>query len=100
MAQTVAYQRARVLEADGAIAGSSRQHQDHDIGGSLTEGDNALSEGSGDLIQPENQLGIYPVGVHPWDEHLNDEQRVAERFGLWFRQLMETDSGKEITISK
>lgn len=29
MAQTVAYQRARVLEADGAIAGSSRQHQDY-----------------------------------------------------------------------
>lgn len=98
MAHTVAYQRARGLEADGAIAGSSHQHQDRDIGRPLTGSDNALSRSSDDLIQPENQLGVYPV--HPWDERLNDEQRAAERFGLWFRQLMETDSGKEITISQ
>lgn len=83
------------------MAGPSRhyQQQNHDAGRPGTGDNNALSASEDSLIQPENQLGIYPMDVHPWDERLNDEQRAANRFGLWFQHLMESDSGKDNYIS-
>lgn len=100
MIKTAVCRQARDLEADGAIAGPSnhQRQQDRDIDRSVATGDNALSESEDDSVQPENQLGAYPWGVQPWDDRLNDEQRAAGRFGLWFRQLMESDSGKKITV--
>ncbi|XP_043285506.1 uncharacterized protein [Venturia canescens] len=74
------YRQATANDDDGAIAGSSYHHH---------------RQQEDDLVQPENQLGVYPMDAQQEEEEerLNEERLEARRFGLWFQELMECDSG-------
>ncbi|XP_043284948.1 uncharacterized protein [Venturia canescens] len=78
------YRQARANDDDGAIAGPSYHHH---------------RQQEDDIVQPENQLGVYPMDaqqeeeeVEEEEERLNEERLEARRFALWFQELMECDS--------
>ncbi|XP_043276064.1 uncharacterized protein [Venturia canescens] len=81
------YRHTRANDDDGAIAGPSYHHH--------------RQQEDDDLVQPENQLGVYPLDAQQAEEEeegeeeerLNEERLEARRFGLWFQELMECDSG-------
>ncbi|XP_043267644.1 uncharacterized protein [Venturia canescens] len=69
------YRQARANDDDGAIAGPSYHHH---------------RQQEDDLVQPENQLGVYPMDARQEEEEeeeegerLNEERLEARRFGLW-----------------
>lgn len=73
-------------EVDGAVAGpSSHYPQEH-------SSDDSGRDGVVPVLH-ENQLGEYPI-EQEYPAYRSPE-RVVRRYPIWFRQLMESDSGKE-----